>query len=53
VSRQTGRIDRNEARGPVSWVTVALFILGGITLFIALASAVMIAYYWATDGIGA
>jgi hypothetical protein len=37
----------------VSWVSVALFILGGITLFFALAWALMIAYTWATDGIGA
>jgi hypothetical protein len=37
----------------VSWVSVSLFILGGITLVIALAAAVMIAYTWAADGIGA
>jgi hypothetical protein len=34
-------------------VTVALGILGGITLFIALIWAILIAYSWATDGIGA
>jgi hypothetical protein len=53
MSRQTGRVGRDEARGPVSWVSVALFVLGGITLLLALASALMIAYTWATDGIGA
>jgi hypothetical protein len=53
MSRQTGRVGRDAALGPVSWVSVALFILGGITLLLALAAAVMIAYTWATDGIGA
>jgi hypothetical protein len=42
-----------EREGRVHWVTVALGILGGITLLIALLLAVLIAYTWATDGIGA
>jgi hypothetical protein len=37
----------------VHWVTIVLGILGGITLLIALLWAVLIAYYWATGGIGA
>jgi hypothetical protein len=37
----------------VHWVTVALGVLGGATLLLALAWAVMIVYAWVTDGIGA
>lgn len=55
VSRLTrrDRIDRDETRGRVHWVTIALGVLGGATLLLALVWAVMIAYTWVTDGIGA
>jgi hypothetical protein len=53
MSRPTDLEENDRARRPLSWVTIALLILGGCTLILALASAVVIAYTWLTDGIGA
>lgn len=47
------RTDRDETRGRVHWVTLALGVLGGATLLLAFAWAVLIVYAWVTDGIGA
>jgi hypothetical protein len=53
VSSSIDAPDVTERRGRVHWVTVALGVLVGITLLIALLWAIAIAYTWATDRIGA
>lgn len=53
VSRPTKRVDGDETRGRVHWVTVVLGVLGGAALLVALVWAVIIVYTWVTDGIGA